>query len=630
MRAVGTRCVVWAAVVAACSTWTLPLAAETRAERTRAAVKIVEQTLEREAKEGVEDRAEALRPAIEKAPNYEYARWQSGLLYDAKRKAWLDVDQVQQRAAEDSRLNLYRNARAKHADNADSQTDMARWCVKHRMEDQARAHYSNVLSLAPDHQEARRRLGFMMIGGGWVSPQEIADARQRIENAQAALVRRAPELEKLLKRMDSSNPQAREMARKELMRVKDADYVPAIEAVMCTQGGEMALLGIKLLKEMKAKEAAQSLAWQAAFSPWEPVQKAATAALKDQEKHNYVPLLLGAMRVPIRASYELYDTPDGGFLMRRALYQEGPEQRQLAVTDLARSGVTIRDPNNTVVERGVNPALRKEVARLKAEDQRRQQMNMAQARAKALAQAQQQQAAIATQNMTAAAQNTRLCSVLTEATGETQATSPDDWYRWWNDYNEITSEGDKQTTVSYQAINQAVVSGANAPGVISIPNPSPRLECLVAGTPVWTESGPVPVEQVRVGDRVIACDCETGEIMLKPVVKTIINRQKPTFRLRTASDTLETTGGHLFWVAGQGWVRARVLKPQMRFHTLTGTVDLASVEPGDKQDAFNLVVADFHGYFVGKDKILTHDNTVQKPTNCIVPGLAGRVETASR
>ena len=169
------------------------------------------------------------------------------------------------------------------------------------------------------------------------------------------------------------------------------------------------------------------------------------------------------------------------------------------------------------------------------------------------------------------------------------------------------------------------------PTVVNLPaaSSSVGLECLVAGTPVWTELGPVPIERVRVGDRVIACNCETGEIALKPVVRTIINRQKATFRLRTASDTLETTGGHLFWVAGQGWTRARMLKSEMRFHTLTGTVDLASVKPGDKQDAFNLVVADFHGYFVGKEKIFTHDNTVQKPTNCIVPGLAGRPTTAS-
>ena len=325
MRAVGTRCVALAAVVAACCAWALPISAETRAEKSRAAAKIVEQTLTREAEEGVEDRAEALRAAVEKVPNYAAARWHSGLLYDAKRKEWLDTDQVQQRAAEDSRLALYRNVREKHTNNAASQTDMARWCVKHRMEDQAKAHYSNVLSMAPDHQEARRQLGYVMLNGTWVSPQEIADARQRIESVQVSLSRRTPELEKLLKKMGSSNRQARQLARDELMRVKDPDYVPAIESMLCSQGGETSLLGVKLLKEMKAKEAAQSLAWQAVFSPWEPVQRAAANALKDQEKANYVPLLLGAMQAPIRINFEFYGMPDGSFLLRRALYQEGAE-----------------------------------------------------------------------------------------------------------------------------------------------------------------------------------------------------------------------------------------------------------------------------------------------------------------
>ena len=115
--------------------------------------------------------------------------------------------------------------------------------------------------------------------------------------------------------------------------------------------------------------------------------------------------------------------------------------------------------------------------------------------------------------------------------------------------------------------------------------------------------------------------------MLKPVLKTIVNPGKPLFRLRTAGETLEVTGGHVFWVSGQGWVKARQLQPQMRFHTLKGTVDLTSVEPGGKQDTYNLVVADFHSYFVGKEKILTHDNTIRKPTNCVVPGLAAHVAT---
>jgi hypothetical protein len=624
MKAVGVGWAVWLAAIAACGVCILPLRADTKAERARAAAKLVADTLEREAKEDV-DRADLLKPAIQDVPNCEAARWQSGYVFDAKRKEWLLPDEIEKRAAADSRLVLYRSVRAKHSENAASQTDMARWCEKHRLEDQARAHYAHVLSFAPDSQEARRHLGYLTINGVWVSGQEIAAARQRAEDTLAAFRRRAPGFEKLVKRLGSTSVQARASARQELLSIKDPDFVPAIEAMLCTQGGEAAILGIQMLKNMKATSAAESLAWQAAFSPWEPVRKAAVAALREQRKHDYVPPLLAAMRTPIQARYELYDTPDGGFLMRRALYQDGPEQRQLAVTDLARPGAMVHPGSDTVgpVQLAQNPALAKQYARLVAEDRQRQMAKMAEARARAMAQARQQEAVLATENMTTAALNTRLCTVLANATGDKQPSSPEDWYTWWNDYNEITNQGDKPTKVTYQSAYEPVVTVAQAP-------PLRAYSCLVAGTPVLTELGPVAVEQIRVGDRVLACDPDTGQIMLKPVLKTIVNPGKPTFYLHTADDKLQVTGGHVFWVAGQGWIKARLLRPDMRFHTLTGTVDLVRIESGEKQDTYNLVVADFHTYFVGKDKILTHDNTIRKPTNCVVPGLTGRAATSQQ
>ncbi|GAF79892.1 unnamed protein product, partial [marine sediment metagenome] len=32
----------------------------------------------------------------------------------------------------------------------------------------------------------------------------------------------------------------------------------------------------------------------------------------------------------------------------------------------------------------------------------------------------------------------------------------------------------------------------------------------------------------------------------------------------------------------------------------------------------------FHTYFVGKTKILSHDNTIREPTDALVPGLLSR------
>jgi hypothetical protein len=42
------------------------------------------------------------------------------------------------------------------------------------------------------------------------------------------------------------------------------------------------------------------------------------------------------------------------------------------------------------------------------------------------------------------------------------------------------------------------------------------------------------------------------------------------------------------------------------------------------------VTADFHTFFAGKAMVLTHDNTIRKPTTRTVPGLATRVAAAAR
>ena len=60
------------------------------------------------------------------------------------------------------------------------------------------------------------------------------------------------------------------------------------------------------------------------------------------------------------------------------------------------------------------------------------------------------------------------------------------------------------------------------------------------------------------------------------------------------------------------------------FVSPTGTTPIDSVGPAGEGLAYNLVVADFHTYFVGGARILSHDNTIRRPTSAIVPGLANR------
>ncbi len=151
----------------------------------------------------------------------------------------------------------------------------------------------------------------------------------------------------------------------------------------------------------------------------------------------------------------------------------------------------------------------------------------------------------------------------------------------------------------------------------------PLGDCLLAGTPVWTASGPARVEEIRVGDLVLSQHPGTGELAYKPVLKTTVRPPERLVKVVFGDQALQSSGGHPFWVVGRGWVKARDVEPGSRLHVVEGTTDIVSVHATGYEQTHNVIVADFHTYFVTEAKILTHDNTIREPTRCAVPGLTG-------
>jgi hypothetical protein len=149
-------------------------------------------------------------------------------------------------------------------------------------------------------------------------------------------------------------------------------------------------------------------------------------------------------------------------------------------------------------------------------------------------------------------------------------------------------------------------------------------DCLAAGTTVWTLEGHKAIEKVQIGDQVLSQDPETGELAYKPVVATTLRPAAPLIRLETEQGVIRTSGGHPFWQSGQGWVKARDLKPGAMLHTAQQVVRVVKVERVESEPTHNLIVADFHSYFVGEQMILSHDNTIRERTNATVPGYIGR------
>ena len=149
----------------------------------------------------------------------------------------------------------------------------------------------------------------------------------------------------------------------------------------------------------------------------------------------------------------------------------------------------------------------------------------------------------------------------------------------------------------------------------------PGLTCFVAGSPVWTRRGLVPIDQVQLGDLVLSMNPETGELAYQPVVYRTLRPSTKMLRLNVGYETIGTTLGHPFWVSGEGWVRAVDLTAGQPLRGCGEILRLGRISQAKEDLGYNLEVAEFKTYFVGRNKILVHDNTPITDPMLPVPGL---------
>ncbi|WP_260612270.1 HINT domain-containing protein [Paenibacillus popilliae] len=79
--------------------------------------------------------------------------------------------------------------------------------------------------------------------------------------------------------------------------------------------------------------------------------------------------------------------------------------------------------------------------------------------------------------------------------------------------------------------------------------------CFTAGTKVQTDDGEKNIEDIEVGDKVLAKDEDTGEVGYKEVTATF-NHETGTdevYKIHIGGQVIEATFNHPFWVDGQGW-----------------------------------------------------------------------------
>jgi hypothetical protein len=199
--------------------------------------------------------------------------------------------------------------------------------------------------------------------------------------------------------------------------------------------------------------------------------------------------------------------------------------------------------------------------------------------------------------------NRPVVEVLEAVTGQRLGDDQDQWATWWYDQEGYRYEPPirsyKRTIVRYVSIPMRVKS------------------CFGQGTPVLTIRGPRPIETLRIGDLVLSEDCQSGRLSYEPVVGLHHNSPMPTLRLRLGDEEIISTTYHRFWRAGQGWAMARELQLGDVLRKLAGRIKVAEIQVGPVEPVFNLDVASNCTYFVGKNGILVHDNSL--PPSMLTP-----------
>lgn len=569
--------------------------------------------------DGQQGRAYALlHEAARVAPECSLARWQLGQVKIGKE--WLSIEEAERRAAADPRQEKYRERKDALGEAPQDQITMARWCRGNKLEDEAEFHWASVLAIDPSNKEALRGVGKRWHEGELKSPAQIREEKQESGEARQATRKWATRVAAWMRTLSDKNaPHGGVLT--EIRAVDDIAAIPAFETVTLNSSlapntknpapRQLSLAFVGALKNMREVPGTTSLTRHAVVSPFDDVRSKAIYDLRDRPLEEFVPNLLDSMAAPLRSSYRVVRDPDGSMHYVHAIYREGP------FADWSyRRERSIIQPGSPVgmLANLVTPASLPEQTTTNAKTASRAVSTAGAARS-----ARQYEEEIiagerkvAETNQQVAVRNQRIVAVLTGVTDQSLGSEPRPWWDWWQDYTDYYRTGERPVMASIDSYNDYIIPPAQLSGSV---------ECFAAGTTVWTKTGQRPIETLRMGDLVLAQDIDSGEIRYKPVLARTLRPAGPTLEISTGEEKFQSTRGHPLWVAGVGWRMAKELETGAVLNTLSGSGRIEAIQSAADAETYNLVVADFNTYFVGRSGILAHDNTPRRATRAVLPGV---------
>ncbi len=449
---------------------------------------------------------------------------------------------------------------------------LARWCQTHDLNDRRDAHLQRALMHDPENRLVRRQLRHVNLDGQWYTPKQIQKQEQELDAAQQRWRDWREPVKQIAKQLRSRSKRIRESGRKQLHRISDPRSVTALEVILAQDGEPLARQAIETIHRFPEREATESLARIALFSPSEVVREQSLNLLAERNRYDVVPDLIRQLVSPISTRYLITPASNGNVLYQYVLFQQDLEKDYIRHFNLR----MLQGPRNANLLWQSRLTGEANQRAMMAENGIRQLNDVIQQR------------------------NAAIQYALERVTLASPGHSPEDWWRWWYDENEIYVA---KRPVSYTRIDETAVTAS--------PQVQAAGECLVAGTPILTERGLRPVESLQVGDRVLSQDQDSGQREYRAVLYPTTRPATPTFLIQLDNETIRASGGHLFWVRGQGWTKTRSLQAGMSLRTAEEyATPIRQIATGEPVPLFNLVVDQNANYFIGTSAVLSHDSTI--------------------
>ena len=469
-----------------------------------------------------------LRDAVRIEPDNAQAQWQLGNVKVGDE--WLSIEAAQSRAATDPSQADYQARKAATEESLAGEIELARWCRKNNLDEEARVHWTRVLSADPTNREALRAVNLRWHDGQLKGPGDRRTARQ--ENAATAQAQRrwASTVAVWTRALSDRYGMPAAAIINEIQGVTDVAAIPAVETVTLNEDVasarspaplRLSVAFVGALRDMPDEEATNSLMRHAVLSPFDEVRYSTTSELKYRPLTDFVPTLLDGLVAPIETSFRVDTGIDGSLTYRQNIYQQGPLADRLRST--TRSVVPPDSPFAPLMNRTPFNAPSQSVI---ASDMREPLRAVSDVGAQRSARSYENEIIdnelkARAANEKSAAMNERIVAVLTNVTDQSFGNNPREWWDWWQDYTDYDRSRERPI---YESREES--------GVYVRPE-RPPCECFVRGTPVWTKTGRRPIESLAVGDLVLSQNVNSGEIAYKPVMLRTLRQPGPVVEIST-------------------------------------------------------------------------------------------------